>query len=333
MFSMTKPVTAVATMILFERGLIDVRDAVSKYLPAYEKQMVWTEEGLVPANRPVTIEDCLNMTNGITYPSMDHEPGRRMDELFKELIQRRENGEVVDTLEYSNRIAQVPLVFQPGEHWLYGLSADILAAVIEVVTGKKYGEFLKDEIFEPLGMKDTGFFVPESKSERFATAYEWDENEKRLKPLLRSHLGEYYKEDVAYESGGAGLVSTIDDYAKFARMLMQKGRLGDVRILGEKTVEYMCVNKLNETQLKDYIWDSTIGYGYGCLMRILRDKGLAGSNGTVGEFGWDGWTGNYVTMNPEEDMVLLFFIQRCGYGFGALTRKVRAVTYGALQDL
>ena len=125
----------------------------------------------------------------------------------------------------------------------------------------------------------------------------------------------------------------IDDYAKFARMLMQKGRLGDVRILGEKTVEYMCVNKLNETQLKDYIWDSTIGYGYGCLMRILRDKGLAGSNGTVGEFGWDGWTGNYVTMNPVEDMVLLFFIQRCGYGFGALTRKVRAVTYGALQDL
>ena len=102
MFSMTKPVTAVAIMILFERGLIDVRDAVSKYLPAYEKQMVWTEEGLVPANRPVTIEDCLNMTNGITYPSMDHEPGRRMDELFKELIQRRENGEVVD--------AQAPII-------------------------------------------------------------------------------------------------------------------------------------------------------------------------------------------------------------------------------
>ena len=333
MFSMSKPVTAAATMILFERGLIDLRDAVSKYLPAYRNQMVWTADGLVPVERDITIQDCLNMTTGIPYPSMDHEPGRQMDVLFKELIQRRIDGEVVDTLEYINRIAKIPLVFQPGAHWMYGLSADILGAVIEVVSGKTYGQFLKDEIFDPLGMVDTGFYVPAEKMDRFASAYDWDENQQMLKLHVGSHLGEYYEADVAFESGGAGLVSTIDDYSKFACMMMQKGKLGDVRILGKKTVEFMAENKLNDIQMKDYIWDSTIGYGYSCLMRILQDKGVAGSNGTVGEFGWDGWTGNYVTMNPIDNMVLLFFIQRCGYGFGALTRKVRAVTYGALQDL
>ena len=333
MFSMTKPVTAVATMILFERGLIDLRDAVSKYLPAYKDQMVWTKDGLVPAVRDITIQDCLNMTTGVTYPSMDHEPGRQMGVLFQELIRRRVDGEVVDTLEYMDRIAKIPLVFQPGDHWLYGLSADILGAVIQVVSGKTYGQFLKDEIFDPLGMVDTGFYVPADKQDRFAAAYEWDEEKQMLKRREGSYLGEYYEEDVAFESGGAGLVSTIDDYAKFACMLMQKGKLGDVRILGEKTVEFMTENKLDEIQMKDYNWDSTIGYGYSCLMRILQDKGIAGSNGSVGEFGWDGWTGNYVTMNPADNMVLLFFIQRCGYGFGALTRKVRAVTYGALQDL
>ena len=333
MFSMTKPVTAVAAMILFERGLIDLRDAVSKYLPAYKDQIVWTKDGLVPAVRDITIQDCLNMTTGVTYPSMDHEPGRQMGVLFQELIRRRVDGEVVDTLEYMDRIAKIPLVFQPGDHWLYGLSADILGAVIQVVSGKTYGQFLKDEIFDPLGMVDTGFYVPAEKLHRFAAAYEWDEEKQMLKRREGSYLGEYYEEDVAFESGGAGLVSTIDDYAKFACMLMQKGKLGDVRILGEKTVEFMTENRLDEIQMKDYNWDSTIGYGYSCLMRILQDKGIAGSNGSVGEFGWDGWTGNYVTMNPADNMVLLFFIQRCGYGFGALTRKVRAVTYGALQDL
>lgn len=332
MFSMSKPVTAAAVMILFERGELDVRDAVCKYLPCFSNMMVWTEEGEVPANRDFTIWDCLNMTTGIPYPCPDLESGRRMDKLFRELILRREKGEVVDTMEYMRGIAEIPLVFQPGEKWLYGLSADILGAVVEAVSGKKFGQFLKEEIFEPLGMKDTGFFVPEEKWERFAAAYEtWSTGS--LVPFTTSHLGEYYKQDVAFESGGAGLVSTLDDYARFAQMLLNGGKLGGVRILGKKTVDFMAQNHLTNVQRKNYNWDSVLGYGYGCLMRCLEDKGLAGSNGSIGEFGWDGWTGNYVTINPEENLVLLFFIQRCGYGFGELTRKVRAVTYGALEEL
>ena len=332
LYSMSKPVTAVAVMILFERGELDVRDAVGKYLPMFQNMTVWTEAGEVPANREITIWDCLNMTTGIPYPCAELESGRRMDKVFRELIERRERGEIVDTMEWMRQVAKVPLVFQPGEKWMYGFSADILGAVVEAVSGRKFGQFLWEEIFEPLGMKDTGFFVPEEKWERFAVSYEWKDGT-GLVPFTRSHLGEYYKEDVAFESGGAGLVSTIDDYASFAQMLLNKGKLGDVRILGDKTVEFMTQNYLTEAQKVDYNWDSVRGYGYGCLMRHLEDKGVAGTNGSVGEFGWDGWTGNYVTINPAENMVLLVFVQRCGTGFGELTRKVRAVTYGALSEL
>ena len=332
LFSMSKPITAVAVMMLFERGELDVRDAVCKYLPMFRNMTVWTAAGEVPAHRDFTVWDCLNMTTGIPYPCGEHEPGRRLEEVFCNLIKRREAGEFVDTMEWMRKVAEVPLVFQPGEKWMYGFSADVLGAVVEAVSGKRFGQFLKEEIFEPLGMKDTGFYVPEEKWDRFAAAYEWKENE-GLTRLERSHLGEYYKADVAFESGGAGLVSTIDDYAKFAQMLLNGGKLGDARILGKKTVEFMTQNHLAECQMADYNWDSVRGYGYGCLMRCLENLGAAGTNGSVGEFGWDGWTGNYVTINPKENMILLFFIQRCGYGFGELTRKIRAVTYGALEDL
>lgn len=333
LYSMSKPITAVAVMILFERGELDVWDSVSKYLPCFKEKTVWTEEGEVPSKREFTIWDCLHMAVGYPYPNQEHESGRKMNTLFRELIQRRIDGDVVDTMEYMRRISEIPMAFSPGEGWMYGLSADILGAVVEAVSGKKFGLFLQDEIFDPLGMTDTGFYVPKEKWNRFAVAYEWNEQERKLTPFTESHLGEYYKEDVAFESGGAGLVSTIDDYAKFAQMLLNKGIYGGVRILGEKTVELMQENHLTEVQKKDFNWDSLKGYGYGCLMRNLQDKGLAATNGTLGEFGWDGWTGNYVTISPKDNMVLLFFIQRCGTGFGELTRKIRAVTYGALERL
>ena len=332
LYSMSKPITAAAVMILFERGEMDVCDPVSKYLPCFRNAKVWTESGEVPAKRDFTIWDCLHMAVGYPYPSQEHECGRRMEALFLELIQRRQDGETIDTMEYMHRIAEIPMVFSPGERWMYGLSADILGAVVEAVSGKKYGQFLQEEIFVPLGMKDTGFFVQEKNWNRFAVAYEWDEDNHELIPLNRSHLGEYYKEDVVFESGGAGMVSTIGDYAKFAQMLLNKGKLGDVRILGEKTVELMQENHLTKEQEKDYNWDSTKGHGYGCLMRNLQDRGAAGTNGTLGEFGWDGWTGNFMTISPADNMVLVFFIQRCG-GHAELVRKVRAITYGALSEL
>ena len=332
LYSMSKPITAVAVMILVERGELDLRDPISKYIKEFKYQKVWTKEGLLPSNRENTIWDLLNMTSGIPYPDPTHEPGIMMGNVLKELIERREHGEWVDTLDYAKAIATVPLCFQPGERWMYGFSADILGAIVEVVSRMKFGEFLRKELFEPLEMKDTEFFVPNGKKHRFAQNYRFDENECVLRPFSGSHLGEYFDEDVAFESGGAGLTSTIDDYSHFATMLLHKGVYKGKQIIGKKTVEFMTQNRLTKEQRITYIWDSVKGYGYGCLMRVLLDQGEAATNAPLGEFGWDGWTGNYVTIAPNDELIILYFIQRCDAGMTSTVRKIRMATYAALEE-
>lgn len=333
LFSMTKPITSAAVMLLVERGELDVWDAVSRYFPCFAGRTVWDAENgkEVPADREITVWDLLNMTSGIPYPNEETEPGRRMQRVLDGLIERRKKGERVDTGEYVCQIATVPLEFQPGDRWLYGFSADVLGGIVEVVSGKTFGSFLREELFEPLGMKDTGFFVPREKLGRFAQSYERTGD--GLLPNAESHLGEYYGEDVAFESGGAGLVSTLDDYSRFASMLTHKGFFEGKQILGEKTVEFMTQNRLSPYQGRTLTWDSVRGYGYGCLMRVLMDQGIAGTNASPGEFGWDGWTGNYVTMNRKEDLVFLYFIQRRGAGMTPVVRRLRSVTYAALSGL
>lgn len=330
LYSMSKPVTAVAAMILAERGEIDLWDPVSKYLPCFAGQKIWVDgRGEIPAEREVTIYDLLNMTSGISYPDETTEPGRRMGALVEKLVAARIRGERVDTQAYMRGIASVPLVFQPGDRWMYGFSADVLGGVVEAASGRTFGDFLRDEIFQPLDMPDTGFYVPKEKKERFAQAYEQTEN--GLIPHVGAHLGEYYGEDVAFESGGAGLVSTLDDYAHFASMLMQGGTYNGKRILGRKTVDFMAGNHLTERQAVSLDWDSLRGYGYGCLMRVLTDVGAAGSNGSPGEFGWDGWTGNYMLIDRKEDLVFVYIMQLCDSGTTPLVRKLRMATYGALE--
>lgn len=332
LYSMTKPVTAAAVMLLAERGELDLWDPVSKYLPCFRGQKVWSaEKGEIPAERENTIYDLLNMISGITYPDEAHEPGRRMKAAVEELVRRRRAGERVDTQEYIRHIASVPLCFQPGERWLYGFSADVLGGVIEAVSGTTFGEFLKREIFEPLEMPDTGFFVPESKKGRLAQYYDVTEGGIFV-PHMDSHLGEYFGEDVAFESGGAGLVSTLDDYSHFASMMIDGGIYKGRHILGRRTVEFMGQNRLNERQRASLDWDSTRGYGYGCLMRVLIDQGAAGTVASQGEYGWDGWTGNYVTMNPKEELIILYFVQRCGADVLSTVRKLRMTVYAAIED-
>ncbi len=331
LYSMTKPVTAAAVMLLAERGMLDVWDPVSRYLPCFQGQKVWAEgRGEVSADRENTVYDLLNMTSGITYPDENTEPGRRMKAVVEGFVARRERGERVDTQEFIRGIASVPLCFQPGDRWMYGFSADVLGGIVEVVSGVTFGEFLKKEFFEPLDMPDTGFFVPKEKLGRFARHYDMTKDGV-LVPHKGSHLGEYYGEDAAFESGGAGLVSTLDDYSHFAMMMVRKGRWEGRHILGRKTVEFMTQNRLTDFQRRTLNWDSTKGYGYGCLMRVLTDQGAAGTNASLGEYGWDGWTGNYVTMDPSEEFVLLYFIQRCGAGGASeALRKLRMAAYGAL---
>ncbi|MGN1147690.1 MAG: serine hydrolase domain-containing protein [Lachnospiraceae bacterium] len=333
MFSMTKPVTAVAVLMLAERGKLDLWDNVSKYIPEFAHMQVIGRDGrLEEAKREIRIWDLLTMTSGLSYPDMDCEPAKRMDALFKEIEADLNAGHPTDTLGYCRKIATVPLCFHPGEKWRYGLSADVLGGIVEVVSGERFGQFLKREIFEPLGMKDTGFVVPEEKRHRFAANYQWNDETGRLEPFYQNHLGlEGYGENVAFESGGAGLVSTIDDYSRFARMLLHGGTFNNVRILGRKTVALMATNHLSAAQQQDFNWESLLGYGYGCLVRVMMNPGEQASNASIGEFGWDGWTGNYVIMDPSEDMVLLYFIQRCGAGTTPEVRKLRMTAYAALE--
>lgn len=334
LFSMTKPITAVATMIAQERGLIDLLDPISKYLPEYADMMVLQPDGgLKKANRPITIMNLLTMTSGIPYGENwegASECGIRMDKLFSPIVEGIRNGERLTTREIVRKIAENPIAFEPGERWMYGFSADILGAIIEVATGKRFGEFLKQEIFDRLQMVDTGFYVPEEKMDRFAMSYEENQSGK-LVSADESHLGECYLEDVSYEAGGCGLVSTIDDYANFAKMLINKGTFNGQRIISPSSVKFLTSNHLNSSQLGAMDWDSTLGYGYGCLMRVLVNQTKAGSQASIGEFGWDGWTGNYVSMDPEKNLIILYFIQKRGAGTTPVVRKLRAATYGYID--
>ena len=332
LFSLTKPITAVAAMILFERGIIDLESPVKNYISGYENMKVIKDGKYIPANSEITIHNLLNMTAGMVYGGDWCEPCAEMQKLYDDLKLRIENGEEFTTLQIAELLAQKPLMFHPGESWTYGTCADVMGAVIEKASGMRFSEFLEREVFEPLGMADTGFYIPDDKYDRLAQIYYYDEAEKKSKVFNDFHLLlTDYKKPPAFESGGAGLVSTLDDYMKFASMLLNKDEYNGKRILVRKTVEYMTTNQMTEYQMPALYYGATKGYGYGNYMRILVDKTTAATNASLGEFGWDGWTGDYVTISPNDNMVFLYFIQRCGTGCNETTRKLRQIVYGALK--
>ena len=326
LFSMTKPVTAAAAMLLFERGVIDLADPVSKYIPGFADQMVSVPGGLAPVWHNVTVYHLLSMTGGLTYGGNSSAAEYAAGNVFEEVHKRLDTEHPVTTLEFADRIGKCPLEFQPGERWKYGVSADILAAVVEKASGLKYGEFLKKEFFEPLGMKDTGFFVPGEKLDRLAVTYEQTDGE--IKEYRENSLGIRFAMDVppAYEAGGAGLVSTIDDYSRFAVMLLNKGNFHGKQILKPGTVEYMTSHRLTGCQ-QDWFdkWWEMNGYSYGNLMRVMTDSWKAPFAASEGEYGWDGWLGCYFANLPKENMTILMMMQKKDAGTFDLTRKLRNV--------
>ena len=327
LYSQSKPVTAAAVMLLLERGMIDLLDPVEKFLPGFKGQKVWTENGPVPAQRPVDLRDLLGMTAGLCYPAEDG-PGQCAARVFDEnqrLMDRGEKG--YGTVEFCDRLGREPLAFQPGAHFRYSSCADVLGAVVEVVTGMKLSAFLKKEFFEPLGMRDTAFFVPEEKRSRFAACYVRTPD--GLKEWTGRNLccGDYSREP-AFESGGAGLVSTMDDYAAFADMLLQEGRYNDVRILSPESVRCMTRSQLMPMQLND-MWDSLWGFGYGRLQRVMLDPGQYAGFARPDEYGWDGWLGTYFANFPNEKITLLLMQNTTDTGTGCVTRKVRNVILAA----
>lgn len=333
-FSMTKPITSVAVMTLYEQGLIDLYDPVEKYLDGYKDMKVWTKDGLVPAKEPITLKHLMNMTSGLVYPGEETKPEQIMNELYRDLHKRAVQGANFSNLDIINELGSVPLIFHPGEGWRYGISTDVMAGVVEVVTGKTYGEFLKEVIFEPLNMKDTGFYVKQEEFHRLAQVYSRIDEKGTLKEAdekAYAAMNMYAPNKPPYiESGGGGLYSTLEDYSHFAQMLLNKGEYQGKRIIGKKTVEYISQNQLNEQQLKTVYFDHMDGYGYGNFMRVMMNPAACASNGSVGEYGWDGLAGTYFMVDPKEDLLLVYMQQIEQGADQNLRRRMRQIVYGAL---
>ena len=331
-YSMTKPVTAAAVMSAVEKGLISLSDTVDMYLPGFRDQKVLKDGKLVPVEHKVTLQNLLDMTAGVTYPDTSFPAGTYMQNMIDQYYADLEAGKPTTTYDLANLIGQQPLEFEPGEGWRYSFCADVLGAVREVVTGKTYGEYLKKTIFVPLCMVDTDFYVPEDKQNRFMENYEYKPESGTLEPCTWQHLGLSYmhKKKPAFESGGAGLVSTVEDYSRFVQMMMHGGSYRGVRILGRKSIEHMTTNHLTPQQLQMYDWESLRGYGYGDLMRQMMDVPASYGLGSVGEFGWDGWLGSYVAMDPAEDLAIIYVIQKCGGNGYRDVQVLRNIIYSAL---
>lgn len=325
LFSMTKPVTAVAAMILAERGQLDLNMPVSEVLPGFASPRVAAEDHTLPARRPVTVLHLLNMTSGLTYGEEDTPRGRQLQSYVDTCTQSLHTPGAVTTREFANALGQLPLAFEPDSSWCYGFSADVLGAVIEAVSGMRFGAFLEQNVFQPLNMNDTGFWVPDEAYSRLAAAYEPGEDG-TLKRYTGDHLLISNKMDAPprFESGGAGLVSTIDDYARFAGMLLNGGSLEGVRILSPRTVAYLTGGELTAPQQQAFRqFGGHEGYTYTHLLRRLVHPGQACLMSRQDEYGWAGWLGCYFANLPDTGTTILLMQQKKAAGTTSLTRRIR----------
>ena len=323
LYSQSKPITAAAAMILVERGQLDLMAGVDQYLPGFRGAKIVTPDGEVrPAARAPWVLELLRMTSGLCYPDADP-AGQYAARVFEKNHEQILAGGGMGTVEFCNELGKQPLAFNPGTHWRYGTSADVLGAVIEVASGKSFRRFLKDELLDPLGMADTDFFVPAEKQDRLVTCYRRIPGD--LEPFGGLHLAVgIYDRQPAFESGGAGLVSTLDDYAAFGTMLLQGGKYHGERILSEASVRFMSAPHLREDIRRD-VWDGLGGYNYGCLMRVCDMPGGCGVFTEKGEYGWDGWLGTYFANLPESGITFLLNQNEPDTGTAAVTRKCRNI--------
>lgn len=332
-YSMTKPVTAVAVMQLVEQGDLHPDFPVSWYLPEFSGLNVYDQEsGAVrPATAELRVQHLLNMTSGMPYADRMNQAQKDVAEFYQEMEYRRDTDHPVNLAEYCSRIAEIPLESDPGTHWRYGTSADILGGIVQAVSGMDYREYLFQHIFQPLHMIDTDFYVPEEKQHRFTAAYARIED--KLVPDKHCYFGlNDFRTLPAFISGGAGLCSTIPDYAKFANALANGGVSSDgTRIISPKALEYLTMPQIDgESFRNDQQWDSLRGYAYGCLVRVLTDKSTAGTLANIGEFGWDGWTGTYFSIDPAENLVVFLWEQTACAGTTPALKRMKNILYSQL---
>ena len=313
--SLSKPITAAAAMILVDEGRIQMDESVDRWLPELSNRKVLksrtsARDDTVPSKRPITLRHLLTFTMGIgsiversnTYP-------------IQRLIREYKIGgdgpplpsEFPTTDDWIKRLGSLPLVAQPGERWMYHVSADVLGVLISRVSGKSFGEFMRERLFEPLGMKDTGFWVPSEEAGRLPPSYSLDPLRKAL-IVFDGAADSAWLRPPPFESGGAGLVSTVDDYHSFCRMMLNKGKLGGKLILSEASVGQMTSDQLTPAQRAgpDVFLGKGRSWGFGMAVEVERMEDYQ----TPGRFGWDGGLGTTAWTDPGEGMVTILFTQR-----------------------
>ena len=331
-YSMTKPITAVALMMLYEEGAFQLSDPVSKFLPQFEKMTAWEQGHYEDAKSPITMHQLLTHTSGLTYGFHKKNP---VDERY----QNEKLNEAKDLDEFIDRLTKIPLLFHPGERWNYSVASDVLGAVAEKISGQPYDEFLKQRIFKPLGMNDTFFNVPADKLARLATNHYWNPKAKKLGAMGENNVINQFTGRTLF-SGGGGLVSTIGDYMKFAEMLRQGGRLGKARILSPKTVQYMSMNHLPATVTATGSGESPgtnlsttfKGTGFGLGFGVLTDPAFSGVMSSKGAYYWGGAAGTLFWIDPKEDLVAVSMMQLMGSPW-PYRSEMMVTTYQAINEL
>lgn len=333
MYSMSKTVTSVAVMILVEQGLIDLYDNVSKYIPSFANPSVGLADNtLESAEREIRIYDLMSMTSGIPYPNINSQAENAANDLMNEIVEKMDTADALSTVEIASRTGAHPLQFHPGSRWEYGFSADILGAIVEIASKMKYSDFLAKYIFTPLQMTDTAFFVPSDKIARLTKVYEDGESGLNLYTYPNLGISNHMSTKPKFESGGAGLVSTIDDFAKFARMLINNGEYNGTRILSKESIKYISTPTLTTEQINDFnkSMPHMQGYSYGNLMRVMTNPERGFCLAEKGEYGWDGWLGTYMAIDPVNKLIILLMQQKTNSGTCELTRKIKNAVYSSL---
>jgi CubicO group peptidase (beta-lactamase class C family) len=331
--SMSKPITAAATMILVEECKLRLDEPVERLLPELANRKVLRQidgplDDTVPANRPIRVRDLLTFTLGFGMAMM-----LRPDApIQKAQTERRVGFGAAGPDAWIKSFGELPLMYQPGERWLYHTGSDILGVLIARAAGMSFESFLNERIFEPLGMKDTGFHVPANKLDRLAAGYAPNPQTREL-ALNDDPRNSRYAKPPAFASGGAGLLSTADDYLAFARMMLGGGKLGKQRILSRSTVEAMITDQLTPAQKAASAslnsWE-TRGYGFGVGIVTKRTSGPD----SPGRFGWDGAYGTYWNSDPREEMTVILLTQRFGMAGPPISigQDYLTLAYQAIDD-
>lgn len=329
-YSMSKPITTVAAMMLYEEGKFQLTDPVSKFLPEFANLKVMDEGGsMVAPERAMTMQMLMSHTAGLTY-------GVFGDTLVDRQYRDAEILGNTDLAEMTSRLGEIPLQYQPGTRFHYSVSVDVLGRVVEVLSGQPLDEFFEQRIFTPLEMTDTFFEVPADKKPRFGTNHSFDP---RTKTLVVSDSPETsaFANDVTFFSGGGGLVSSTEDYMRFSQMLLNGGELDGARILGRKTIEFMTQNHLpgifggaSENTNAD-LYGMSRGTGFGLGFAVIEDPAGAGGNTSAGEFYWGGAAGTIFWIDPVEDLIGIVMIQHMNVQV-PLRNTFKAVSYGAIVE-